>query len=579
MGEYAIVPSRQLLALFMLICLVMPAGVALADVKRHAVIVGVNAYPEVRARSAYPPHESVALNLSNPETDANAVAKALISLDFASQRLLLSSNGEARRGTIEAAWAETLEAAAPGDVVLFYFAGHGFELHGQNFLIPQDASYESTAKYRLPVLTKSSIAFSSIYGALGEAQKKKPGIMGIFILDACRENPFRQDERIDESIPVGLKAVLPPQDMFIMYSAGIQQRALDGPKGENSIYAKHLLQLIAERRDWPLSMIAQTLRLDVYQYAKNKNHLQTPAYYDQLSSSRSLMGATSKLVTPPDNSRLEATFRGLGDSEVIIDCTYCPEAVSLPVQSFKMGSTVKGQTEVNFPTRFAVGKFEVTNREWNACVRAGPCRGEQKNDASESYRERLPVTGVSWNDAQDFVAWLSKETGQRYRLPTDAEWEYAARAGTETDYFFGAAAADLCDYANGADQRMGALVNTNQACDDQVGRHVAPVGLYRPNKFGLFDVHGNVWEWVQDCWHPGLERLSKTPSGKTDGSKAWELPKDQGVCSSRVARGGSWRSGPYALRSAARNAFPPLHSRATLGFRVVRELSGGAAQK
>jgi len=174
------------------------------------------------------------------------------------------------------------------------------------------------------------------------------------------------------------------------------------------------------------------------------------------------------------------------------------------------------------------------------------------------------VVDVSWRDANDYVRWLSGKTGAVYRLATEAEWEYAARAekGADTRYFFGNDAERLCEYANGADLSVGLLPYTNRACDDGVGRGTSIVGRYRPNSWGLHDMLGNAWEWVQDCWHESYD------GAPTDGS-GWNDIN----CGRRVARGGSWRSGPDALRSAVRNAFPPDHHRTTLGFRVVRELA------
>ena len=285
-----------------------------------------------------------------------------------------------------------------------------------------------------------------------------------------------------------------------------------------------------------------------------------------------------------DNPKFTLAFRGLGEGNVLIDCRFCPEVVTVPGgRAFKIGaaSTEAGasayeepQTAVQSRAPFAVGRFEVTNAEWDACVRDNACKGPLRSASGDSRLGRLPVTNVSWDDAHDFVRWASRVSGQRYRLPTEAEWEYAARAqedGAEpTPYFFGSKVADLCEAANGADQRLGPLFNTNVLCDDGIGREVAPVGLYRPNAFGLFDVSGNVWEWVEDCWAPSHHGHPVGADGIADASVA-RLPS-RGTCDTRVVKGGSWRSGPAALRSASRNAFPADHQRSTIGFRVVREI-------
>jgi formylglycine-generating enzyme required for sulfatase activity len=181
---------------------------------------------------------------------------------------------------------------------------------------------------------------------------------------------------------------------------------------------------------------------------------------------------------------------------------------------------------------------------------------------------------VSYQDALDYVAWLSsREKGKTYRLPTEAEWEYAARAQSEFTLGFEGGRARLCEFANGADQDIGVLSGANLMCSDHVGREVAQVEFYKSNLFGLHDMLGNVWEWTSDCWFPSHDGHVKGEGGEIDASKPREA-KD-GPCASRVVKGGSWRSGPDALRPAARNTFPPGHSRGTLGFRVVRVLAEG----
>ena len=139
-----------------------------------------------------------------------------------------------------------------------------------------------------------------------------------------------------------------------------------------------------------------------------------------------------------------------------------------------------------------------------------------------------PAVCVSWNDAEAFIQWLGAQTGKAFRLPTEAEWEYAARAGSTTKYHFGNSESQLCRYANHADTSTD-LDWRNKSCSDGVGKRTATVGRYQPNAFGLYDMHGNVYEWVQDCWNDSYV------GAPTDG-RAWT----SGDCSQRVIRGGSW---------------------------------------
>ncbi len=227
------------------------------------------------------------------------------------------------------------------------------------------------------------------------------------------------------------------------------------------------------------------------------------------------------------------------------DCSTCPEMVVLPKGTFKMGSRSgysgeKPVHDVRIGERLAVGKYEVTADQFRACMNGGGCR-----NAEPCGRGREPVACVSWNDAWSYALWLFRETGKRYRLPSEAEWEYAARAGTRTKYHFGNS------------------ITPYDANYGELNGGTMPVGSYPENAFGLHDMHGNVGEWVEDCWNDGY---SGAPS---DGS-AWQ----SGNCSFRVLRGGSWFHSPGALRSANRGwDVPGLRNYGSgIGFRVARTL-------
>jgi formylglycine-generating enzyme required for sulfatase activity len=181
-----------------------------------------------------------------------------------------------------------------------------------------------------------------------------------------------------------------------------------------------------------------------------------------------------------------------------------------------------------------------------------------------SQSEQHPVVCVSHDDVTAYVKWLSQRTGGQYRLLTEAEWEYMARAETETPRYFGQQA--QCKFANAADQSAKAmnLVWSLADCNDGF-TYTAPVAQFQPNAFGLFDVLGNVWEWTDDCWHDNYAKE------QTDGSQAW-LEADQGDCERRVVRGGSWGNGPDNLRSPSRDWFNSNGASGGLGFRVARAL-------
>ena len=240
------------------------------------------------------------------------------------------------------------------------------------------------------------------------------------------------------------------------------------------------------------------------------------------------------------------------------DCTECPEMVVLPGGSFLMGSPPDPQPDpfsnekpksIGRPSEkpqhrvqiqsFAIGKYEVTQEQWYAVM---------GNNPSETKGRTLPVEQVSWDDIQQFITKLNQKTGQNYRLPSEAEWEYAARAGTTTEWSHGNDESKLDNYAWSARNS---------------GNKAQAVGQKLPNAFGLFDMHGNVFEWTQDCWH---ETYAGAP---TDGS-AW---KTDCIDNYRVLRGGSGYFDPADLRSADRvRDRPVIRYDFGIGLRLARDL-------
>jgi formylglycine-generating enzyme required for sulfatase activity len=235
------------------------------------------------------------------------------------------------------------------------------------------------------------------------------------------------------------------------------------------------------------------------------------------------------------------------------DCDVCPEMVVVPAGKFRMGDLSGGGAgdekpvhTVEIAKSFGVGKYEVTFAQWDACQAAGGCE-HRPGDGGWGHGNR-PVMNVSWNDAQAYVSWLSRRTGKRYRLLSESEWEYAARAGSATKYSWG----------NSAGRNNANCYGCGSNWDN---KGTAPVGSFRGNGFGLHDMHGNVWEWTEDCWN---ESYSGAPA---DG-RVWS----SGDCLRRVLRGGSWNSKPRNLRSAFRNWYATANRDYRIGFRVAQDL-------
>ena len=231
------------------------------------------------------------------------------------------------------------------------------------------------------------------------------------------------------------------------------------------------------------------------------------------------------------------------------DCADCPEMIMIPAGSFLMGSSdsdpnsrdrERPSHEVDLQP-FALGKYEVTFKEWEACVSGGGC--EREPDDQGWGRGDRPVINVSWKDAQQYVSWLSRQTGEAYRLPSEAEWEYAARAGTTTPYAFG-------DEITEAQANFGSNVGQTKE-----------VGSYPANAWGLHDMHGNVREWVEDVYNSTYE------GAPSDGS-AWL----DGYEGKRAIRSGSWNYSQSITRSAYRDHHPQATKSFDLGFRVARAL-------
>jgi formylglycine-generating enzyme required for sulfatase activity/class 3 adenylate cyclase len=224
------------------------------------------------------------------------------------------------------------------------------------------------------------------------------------------------------------------------------------------------------------------------------------------------------------------------------DCQRCPEMVRLPNGTFTMGSnedaTEKPLHHVAI-SAFAIGRHPVTIGEWRACVSATACKYQPSGD------DDLPVFNVSWDDAQQYVAWLAKATGRPYRLPSESEWEYAARGGTTTAYWWGA-------------NFLPGTANCKGCGDPYDPAKPVKVRMFKANGFGLHDMAGGVNQWVADCWHRSYQ-------GAPNNGSAWDTPN----CRERVLRGGSWRNDPGEIRVASRASYEGSVRYPAHGFRVA----------
>lgn len=439
----------------------------------------------------------------------------------------------------------------PGTVAVFFFSGFGIQVDRQTYFIPADAQVWSEADAKREGIR--------LEGILDQMQGRGTRVK-IVIIDASRANPFERRFRPSSE---GLAALDMPQNTLAIYSSAPGTLANDAP-GDNSLFVG---EMIREMRapDSTAEEIFNRTRVGV---SRASNNAQVPWVASSLTEEfkfvdgdRNPAPAESAITppaaapppaAPPPVTPLPAVVGSSAPDhkpgEAFRDCAQCPEIVVVPAGTFEMGSSAPYERPVHRVTiakAFAIGRYEVTFDQWDNCVADRRCqyapgdRGWGKGDR--------PVLNLSWVDAKDFVAWLSKKTGHTYRLPSEAEWEYAARAGTKTRFWWGSGGGN--HHAN------------CQGCNSGSAAQTLPVGSFKPNPYGIYDTSGNVAEWVEDCWNESFR-------GAPENGAAWT----DGQCELRVLRGGAFDSQPALVSSAARFRYDYDVRYPSNGLRVVREL-------
>jgi formylglycine-generating enzyme required for sulfatase activity len=426
-----------------------------------------------------------------------------------------------------------------GSGALFYFSGLCIQISRQNFLIPVNAQASSEADVQ-----RDGIRLDAI---LSEMQRHGARVK-IVIIDGSRQNPFERNFRPSAA---GLAALDLPDGTLAMYSAATGKVVPDGT-GENSLFVSELIKELRVPNLTAEEVFNRT-RIGV---SRATNNAQIPWVASSLveefsfgpkqpiAPPSSQTAAPSSSTPKPNSSPVSA---GYHPGDFFQDCKECGEMVVVPAGTFEMGSGADMESPIHrviIAKPFAIGRYEVTFREWDLCVAAGGCK-YSPSDRNWGRGDR-PVIDLSWLDAKEFVKWLSEKTGQSYRLPSEAEWEYAARAGTSTPYWWG--------------REIGTRQANCRECGGE-GAQTSPVGSFKSNAFGLFDTAGNAAEWVEDCWNDNYRNAPR------DGS-AWTT----GQCQLRGLRGGSFDSQAKYLRSQARFRYDFDVRYLANGFRVVREL-------
>jgi len=538
--------------------------------RRWALLIGVDQYKNLQP-------------LDYCGNDVRALADRLVSCGFPRDRVVVLHNKaesldfQPLKANIEDQVKLVLGSAKEGDLVLLSFSGHGVQVAGRSFLCPYEAKLEDPA---------TLVSMDGVFRALEDC----PAAVKLFLVDACQNEAPQRGERT----AAGARAVSdfakwlgeapPPKGTLLLTSCAPGEKSREADEFRHGVFMHYVLEGLEGRADSNANGLLTLSEL--FAYASDRTQDYVRLKYNALQRPR-LRGDIVDFPLVEAVHPKEFT-NSIGMKMVLI-----------PAGEFMMGSPDSEperfsdelpQHRVRITRPFYLGAYEVTVGQFRQFVEdtgyktdaekhgkggegGNESKGRFERDPKYTWRnpgfaqtDDHPVVNVSWNDAVAFAAWLSRKEGKQYRLPTEAEWEYACRAGTTTRYYFGDDPEGLVEVGNVADATLKARF-PNSPVTTIAGRDgyvfTAPVGRFRPNAFGLYDMHGNVWEWCADWYEKGAyERYKRgdltPPSGGHD----------------RVLRGGSWHSrAPDVFRCACRNYDVPDDRNDNNGFRVARTLT------
>jgi formylglycine-generating enzyme required for sulfatase activity len=539
-----------------------------AESRRIALVIGNGAYPQSPVISA--------------PSDARAFADVLREGGF---DVVYAEN--AKRTEMELAIGVFTKKLGGRVTAVVYFGGHAVQYQDRNFLLAVDSRIATETDVRAQGIDIDLILDPLIVS-------RPAGC--VVILDAARKNPWQQ---AISSRPRGLSSQAPIAGLTLIYPVAPGEVVGDLPR-EANLFAVELVksakiqglsfkevlrqvrasvaqatrdrQIPWESSPSPEDLVisstrksvraADPLELGFWETIKGSDSAADfKAYLDSYPDGPFAVTARTRLQQieaknlPKDESKsvvptsVVPTPAPAAPQSAIRDCLQCPEMVLIQAGAFEMGSSEMFDFEapvhqVSIRKAFYIGRREVTFDEWDACFAEGGCK--QKPDDRGLGRTRRPVTDLDWDDTKSYLVWLSQKTGKTYRLPSESEWEYVARAGTSTTYPWGRTVEK--DKANCL------------GCTSDPVKKAIDTGSFPPNSFGVYDMAGNAAEWVEDCWSDNYR------GAPTDGS-AWTRPQ----CRERVLRGGSFNNDPRYVRSAARFKYDHDVRFYTNGFRVVRE--------
>ena len=558
----------------------MPADAQQAA--RVALVIGNGAYPAVADNVNY------FRRLTSPVNDADKMEETLHAYGFEVTKLTDASYTE-----MEQAVNAFVRKLPEGSVGLFFFSGHGVQVQNENYLIPVGRNFADSVDVQEYAINATWV--------LKKLQNSQAHVK-VMLLDACREAmpDLSDDDKEKKGFEGrGLKK-MNASGVFIGYAASPGEISL-GESGGYGLLTNAFDAAMREFPQLPIEMVFKKAANAVYEATKQRRTPQQP-WSEGIMRGEFCFDAENRCLTasatpPPEPTpelrptieptatptRTSSCWENATPGATCAEPTTGMEFVYVPGGCFQMGQTETEKTQLiqevgkegyekyyqdELPRHevclqgFWMGKYEVTNAQY---------RRFKSNHDSQSYEGKSlngddqPVVMVSWNDAQALTDWLTKQGRGEFRLPTEAEWEYAARGGTEKIRYWGddPKHAQACQYANVHDrtskQAFSGLTRQGHDCNDGYAV-TAPVGQFEPNAFGLYDMHGNVWEWCQDTYH---ENYKGAPN---DGSIWGNL----GDGKEKLLRGGSWYTPPSNVRGASRGRYAPDNRSYHLGIRVVR---------
>lgn len=475
--------------------------------KRTAVVIGNSAYSDAP--------------LKNPVNDAKVVSAALRKLNFQVYDYYDLNQNEIKRAVERFS-----DPANTGGTALFYYAGHGVQSGGYNYLVPVNAEIRTEADVEF-----ESVNLNRVLAKMEEAGNR----VNIVILDACRNNPFARSYR---SASNGLASVDAPMGSFVVYATAPGQVAGDG-SGDNGIFTSALLKVLTNTKGITIEQVFKYVRSEVraatngQQIPWTSSSLEGNFYFNPTSdgSMTLIQPAPVPAAPAPVISETEGSYT---------DRLTGMKFTKVPAGCFRMGSAPGEPYASGDETpyhrvclgEYYIGTYEVTQAEWTKVMGINPSH-------FQSCGGDCPVEHVSWNDAQAFVERLNKKTGKSYRLPTEAEWEFAAKDRGQTD-------------------RTPADVNAYAWFKPNADGKTHIKGSKQPTKLGVYDMLGNVEEWCQDWYGSSFYAFApqNNPKGPEDGSR-------------KIVRGGSWIGGPDKVRLSNRRQVHPDSTNPFAGFRLA----------